>query len=249
MTPSLFIACPAYGEHITTHCVYSLMSLGLELPAQGIKVSFGTYSYHDIVRIRNLMLTWWYDQMPGSTHILFVDSDMKFDPYVVRRMIDRNVECVGVVYPKKSPTEGFVGSFLTDVLPRDGFMPVRGLGGGILLIRRDCVTKLLQHDPSMVDLSDPDEVMHGDLLKQMGLQRCITAFDRMKITDKGKRRELGEDLSFCERVREAGMTVWGSVSDPVSHVGWQEFRGCMYPEVRFGPFRAERMTYAADAHR
>lgn len=232
---SVFVACPAYGEHITTPTVWALMHLALDLPRRGIDVKFSTYSYHDIVRIRNLMLTYWYDRMPDTSHILFVDADNKFEPYIVVRMLQKNAECVGLVYPKKAASEGFVGAFLTDERPGDdGFLKVRGLGGGCLLIRRDCIDRLLQADLSLSDTREPDEVMHGDLIKQMELSRVITAFDRTTTEIGGKMRELGEDLSFCERVRNAGMTVWGNVSDVNSHVGWQEFQGAMYPRELAG---------------
>jgi len=230
VTPSIFVACPAYGEHITTPTVWSLMHLALDLPRRGIDVKFSTYSYHDIVRIRNLMLTYWYDRMQDTSHILFVDADNKFEPHIVVRMLQKNVPCVGLVYPKKAPNEGFVGAFLADELPgRDGFMKVRGLGGGCLLIRRDCVDRILEADPYLSDDREPDEVMHGDLIKQMEIKRVISAFDRKFVTLNGKMRELGEDFSFCWRVREANMDIWADVADPNSHVGWQEFSGAMYP--------------------
>ena len=105
-------------------------------------------------------------------------------------------------------------------------MPVRGLGGGIMLIRRDCIERLLAAQPELSDERPSDTVIHGDLMNQMGLKRVIRGFDFLTVTEGGTTKEFGEDLSFCERVRRAGMTVYGDVCDPVSHVGLHEWFGC-----------------------
>lgn len=235
--PSIFVFMPAYGEQNVCKTTASLIALALDLPRHDIGVAFSTYSYFDLVRIRNLALTYWYDTT-DATHMLFVDADMSFDPIAVRRMIERDVPLTGIVYPTRSHStkEGnrFVGSFLPNELPDDkGFMKVRGLGGGLMLIRRDCIDRLLEHEPSLSDARSPKEVIHGDLMNQMGIRRTIAAFNYLTATDETATREFGEDLSFCERVRRAGMDVWGNVGDPVGHIGPHEWYGCMgSPQIR-----------------
>lgn len=222
---SVFVALPAYGQTNTTHTTASLVALALQLPLDGYQMTFGTYSYFDLVRMRNLMLTFWYDQQKAS-HMLFVDADMAFDPVAVIRMLERDVPLTGVIYPRRSNSLGFVGSFLSNTTPVDGFMPVRGVGGGLMLIRRDCIERLLADQPELSDTRPTTSVMHGDLMREMGIERVIRAFDILTVEEGDVSREFGEDLSFCERVRRAGMDVWGDVGDPVGHVGLHEWYGC-----------------------
>lgn len=222
---SVFVALPAYGQTNTTHTTASLVALALQLPLDGYQMTFGTYSYFDLVRMRNLMLTFWYDQQKAS-HMLFVDADMAFDPVAVIRMLERDVPLTGVIYPRRSNSLGFVGSFLSNTTPVDGFMPVRGVGGGLMLIRRDCIERLLADQPELSDTRPTTSVMHGDLMREMGIERVIRAFDILTVEEGDVSREFGEDLSFCERVRRAGMEVWGDVGDPVGHVGLHEWFGC-----------------------
>lgn len=232
MTKSVYVMLPAFGQTCLTHTVSSLVALSLDLPRHGVGMGFATYSYTFLERIRGLMLTYWFDKTDAS-HMLFVDADMSFEPIVVRRMLDYDVPLVGVVYPTRSSTpstrkQNFVGSFFTDTKQNEqGFMPVRGLGGGLMLIRRDCIERLLVDQPEVSDERPATEVLHGDLMREMGLSRMIGAFNFLTVEEKGIKREFGEDLSFCERVRRAGMEVWGSVGDPVGHVGFHEWFGCM----------------------
>jgi hypothetical protein len=212
----------------------------LQLPLNGVEAAFVTYSYAFLERIRNLMLTFWYDKT-AYTHMLFVDADMMFDPVPVIRMLEYDVPLVGVVYPTRSHSlnvskQKFVASFLPDTKQNEqGFIKVRGLGGGLMLIRRDCIDRLLADQPEINDTRAPESVIHGDLMKEMGITRMIGAFNFLTVTDDTVTKEFGEDLSFCERVWRAGMDVWGNVSDPVGHIGLHEWYGCWgTPGVRPG---------------
>lgn len=234
---SVLVFMPAYGEQNVCKTTASLIALALDLPRHDIGFAFVTYSYFDLVRIRNLALTYWYDRT-DATHLLCVDADMSFEPHVVRRMLDFDQPLVGGVYPTRSrPTTGdqrkFVGSFLQDEYPdAAGFMKVRGIGGGLMLIRRDCIDRLLEHDPSLSDDRSREQVIHGDLMKEMGLDRVITAFSYLTVHQGDVTREFGEDLSFCERARQAGMEVWGNVGDPLGHLGIHEWYGCLGKQVQ-----------------
>lgn len=232
MTKSVFVMMPAFGQTNLAQTTSSLVALALDLPRYGIGMGFATYSYTFLERIRNLMLTYWFDRTE-ATHMLFVDADMAFEPIVVRRMLNYDVPLVGAVYPTRSSSpsarkQNFVGSFFPGTKQNEkGFMPVRGLGGGLMLIRRDCVERLLTDQPEINDMRSTTEVLHGDLMKEMGLVRMIGAFNILTTSVDGETREYGEDLSFCERVRTAGMEVWGNVGDPCGHIGLHEWFGCM----------------------
>jgi hypothetical protein len=39
--------------------------------------------------------TWWYDALPDSAHLLFIDADNRFAPQLVLDMLDFNEQVVG----------------------------------------------------------------------------------------------------------------------------------------------------------
>lgn len=111
--PSLFVFMPAYGQTNLTHTTASLLALAGQMAQDGVRMSFATYSYTFLERIRNLAITYFYDQLTPFTHMLFVDADMQFDPIVVQKMLAYDVPLTGVVYPTRSNSlhtkqQGFV---------------------------------------------------------------------------------------------------------------------------------------------
>jgi hypothetical protein len=96
-----------------------------------------------------------------------------------------------------------------------GFMEVDGVGGGVLMIKRDTITRMLKALP---EISDPDIGGHPGItsIKSYGGNRLIRAFDKTRLED-GKR--LSEDLAFCDRVKKSGGSVWANVDHFIGHIG------------------------------
>ena len=141
------------------HCAMSLFRLGQHLEHHGIKGAAATVSFPDIADVRNIFLTLWYDQS-DATHILFIDSDMDFESRLVIDMIEFDQPLVGAIYPAKVLPTKFVGragpTAQAEVINR-GFMLVEGVGAGIMLIKRECITKMLEADPSIASDKGLDE--------------------------------------------------------------------------------------------
>lgn len=226
MKPNVFIAGPRYGFTTTSQTEAFMVDVAAGLASQGCFAGFFNGSHPDIIEWRNIALTIWYDNLPKSTHILMVDYDMSATFDIVGKLLNADKPVAGSVYIKKGGG-GFVGSFIDTQRPVDGFVPMRGLGAGILLIRRDSVDAIIGHDPSI--LEEIPEVERGinSWSKHYGVTRIIHAFDKV-IGEQG--RPLSEDLSFCHRVRLAGLEVWGEVETVVGHVGMHEWRGKPFAE-------------------
>lgn len=218
----VFIALPAFGRTNCTETTMSLMSLGPVLAAHGITYYFATQTFPDIDELRNMLLTLWYDRLADAEHILMVDADMGFAPELVLDMFAFDQPMVGCLYPKKTNPISFVGrgkkSAPTHV--EQGFLEVEGCGFGVTLIRRDCVTAMLEQGAAK---SDERLSTHtaGPLLAEWGVKRLIRAFDKIE-TEHGK---LSEDLSFCRRHRDCGGTVWANGHHSITHVGPYGFSG------------------------
>lgn len=228
VVPKVFLAVPAYGQTMTTATVTTLMSLQRALEMHQMSGGFGTLSYPDITEIRNIFLTIWFDKIQTS-HMLFIDSDMGFDPQLILDMLAFDRPLVGALCPKKKYPIEFAGrAKVGDVQVVNGFMEVSGIGGAIMLINRDVVTKMLEKFPEISDTITVKNHAAKDILEAQGIKRLIRAFDPVYIEGE----KFSEDLSFCHRWTACGGDVWANIMHKVSHVGLNEFVGCYYDLVK-----------------
>jgi len=218
----VFIALPAYRQTNFTKTTSCLVNTALMLHANGWWGGFGDCSGIGIADMRNRFLTMWYDGLPECTHLLMVDDDMGWSFKMVADMIMVDKPIVGCIYPKKVYPIEYVGSLDRDQtgVPQ-GFKRATGLGGGVLLIRRDAVTKIMESDPSIVDYNIA-RFTAGRMLTKFNITRLINAFKEIE----NEQEIISEDISFCRRAQAAGVEMYASVAHKVTHVGAHEFECC-----------------------
>lgn len=261
MAHNIFIFVPAFGQIISATTFLTTHALQQQLAAKAIGGGISTMSFPDIAELRAMALTIWYDAMPTSSHLLFIDADMGFPPDLVLDMIMFDEPIVGSIYPQRKVPLSWAGSGTGKPVTerRGNFMLVEGVGMGCTLIRRDLVTKMLEKMPELVDTR-----LHlhpaGETIKQAGANRLIRAFEKLDLPDRGL---VSEDLSFCLRWAACGGQVWASIGHRMSHVGPYDYAGryldmveqqqqqtmlAPLPVSAGGSTSAETMTVAGDAN-
>lgn len=219
----VFIAVPGFGQIISATTFLTTHALRAAMSAKGIGGGISTLSFPDIAELRSMFMTIWYDTMPKSTHMLFIDSDMGFPPDLVIDMLLFDEPLIGAIYPQRKLPLSWAGSGTgTPTTERRGdFMQVEGVGFGCTLIRRDLVTTMLEKMPHIVDNR---LALHpaGETLRQAGTNRLIRAFEKVDLPDRGI---VSEDLSFCIRWRECGGECWAAIGHRMSHVGPFDYAG------------------------
>lgn len=221
MAKDIFIAVPAFGQQITATTFLFTHAVRAMLGSKGIGGGISTLSFPDIAELRSMFMTIWYDSMPQSSHILFLDADMGADPQIVVDMLLFDEPLVGAIYPQRKLPLSWAGSGTGSTVAqrRGDFMEVEGVGFGITLIRRDCITKMIEKYPELIDTR-----LHlhpaGETLRQTGTNRLLRFFEKLDLPDRGV---VSEDLSFCIRHREAGGQVWAAIGHRISHVGPYDF--------------------------
>lgn len=219
----VFVFVPAFGQTITATTFLCTHALQQHFASKQISTGISTLSFPDIAELRAMAMTIWYDTMPDSQYMLFIDADMGFPPDMVTDMILFNEPLVGAIYPQRKMPLSWAGSGTGDAVTerRGNFMKVEGVGFGCTLIRRDLVTTMLEKMPQIVD-----ERLHlhpaGDTIKQAGSNRIIRAFEKLDLPERGL---VSEDLSFCLRWKECGGSTWAAIGYPISHVGPYDYRG------------------------
>lgn len=197
----------------------SLVALTAALVQDGMFHSISAQSFPDVVDCRNLFLTTWFDRLQDSTHMLFVDADMQFEPALVRDMLLADKPLVGCIYPKKKLPLDWVGSaHPSNPMPEGNLLELEGMGCGVMLIRRDCVEEMLAK--GLCPIQDDREKTGLLHMVDTPFNRIIRAFD--KVEDENG-RHLSEDYSFCWRHRNAGGKVWAVINHPVCHIGMHQY--------------------------
>jgi hypothetical protein len=210
---NLLIAAPAYGGAVKTGCVQSLLKLQAVLMRdRRLPMTLDFTSFADVTTVRNLFGTLAAEGSRHS-HVLFVDTDMVFEPEAVLKLIDADLPLVGCFYPMRDPSGRVVGSVSEPVVvPDSGLVKVDALGMGLCLIDVDCFRKLRATGKLAELTGHPfEDRVAGPLLGFFSADP-----DGAYVS---------EDYAFCRRWRDlCGGEVWALVREDIGHVGDHVFR-------------------------
>ena len=224
------LATPCYGGVYVSAYVTSLVNLVKSFSNKGVGYSMSEVDTSDIELSRNILISNFYFNKPDCSHILFIDSDMGYDASMINRMIDLKKDVIGVVSPKRqinlqaiheNKTSSFVqavakaSSFIISPCKKenvtDGFLQVSSCGGGILMISRSCIDKMIKMCPDIVDTK-----YHRNIPFAKDFNEFLTPFSKVTTND----HKLSEDLSFCYRWTEhCGGKIYANIDSYIKHVG------------------------------
>lgn len=165
----------SYGGMVHTDYMTSMLVLEGKLRDAKVGLSYATIKCESLVsRGRNGAVALFMQS--GASHLLFVDTDLNFDPDAILKMLSLNVGVVGGSYPKKGKDNSKYGlSFANsgrlvktkvDKVYKADYLP-----GGFLLIKRETIEKLQQshhvakykNQLSMYSVSDKVDEYHYDI--------------------------------------------------------------------------------------
>ena len=243
-TKKLFIATPCYGG--MCHGMYAKSVLDLQglMTRYGIETRFSfLFNESLITRARNYLV----DEFLRTdfTHLLFIDSDIHFNPQDVLALLALDREIIGAPYPKKAinwnnvkqsvlnhpdleagELEKVVGDYVFNVVKgTQQFqvsepLEVMEIGTGYMLINREVFPKW--------EAAYPEKKYRPDHVGQKNFDgtRYIHAYFDTEI-DKVSERYLSEDYAFCQWARRIGVSIWLCPWIQCQHIGTFAFTGNM----------------------
>ena len=246
----LFIATPMYGGQCAGMYTRSMVDLSAKCSQYGIPLQV-YYMFNEslITRARNYCADEFLRS--GATHLMFIDSDIGFDPNDVIALLamqdDKSpYDIIGGPYPKKciswekiklatdrgaadknpNDLENFVGDYVFNVKNGTGtFMlnqPVEVLELGTGFMMIRRKT-FEDYAKAFPELSyKPD---HARTEHFDGSREIIAYFDT--VIDPVTRRYLSEDYMFCYNVQKMGGQVWLCPWMQMQHVGSYVFGGSL----------------------
>ena len=237
----LFVATPMYGGMCAGYYMQSVIQLMTTCQANGVDVHF-SFMFNEslITRARNsLALTFLKTE---CTHLMFIDSDIRFRAEDVIHMIRADKDVLCGIYPKKEinwysvkaamdrgvpfdQLKSHTGSFVVNLVDYAGEvtvpmnMPVEIFNGGtgFMLIKREVFEKMGEVVPSYSN----DVIDLSGMMKQ---SEPIKEFFTTSI-EPGTNRLLSEDYHFCRTWREMGGKVYAAPWCQLAHIGTYAFEG------------------------
>lgn len=188
--PKKVIICIPSGDEVKTDFMFSLISMLDQCTHAGISFDIRNRRVSNIANSREWLaegaLT-----VSGAQHILWIDSDMTFPPWALKRLLDLKQPIVSATYSTRqrpfrpvahTSQEGDLGD-----LNQDELIEAESTGLGFMLMER----KVLE------EMEQPRFPIEWDTVAE---------------------HHLGEDNGFCSKAREMGYKI---MIDPVlsRHIG------------------------------
>ena len=212
-TTRVHICMPCYGGQLTESTFMSFIKWGNTARQLGIDWTMETLTNESLISRARNTLTAKFLNNKDSTHLLFIDADIGFEPWHILVLLNRQVDVIGGLYPMKSmPIKWCVNGFDGAEEGDDGLQEVSKTGTGFLLIKRDVFEKLNAHPatkPFINDIGLPQEL--NPYMK--------TYFD----TAVRENRYYSEDWTFCENWRDLGGRIWVDKRVLLRHTGTYTF--------------------------
>ena len=245
---SIFVATPVHSE-VSIHYTKSLLELQKHGFKNGYKVYFQLMKSSLVTQGRNMCVAAFLKSK--ATHMLFIDSDIGFEPGAAERLVNCNKELVSIPYPLKDMNFDKAihmfkaGKIKTakdlknkafyrypmkvpendQIKVENGCIEVTHSPTGFMMIRRDCLDKMIKHYGETMQI-EQDQIMNG---KNEKLKHFYNFFDTMYIPE--KKHYLGEDFAFCKRWRDIGGKCYAWVNDYIAHVGEHRYVGRFADEL------------------
>ena len=250
----LFVATPMYGGMAHGLYVKSCLDLQNVMSKYGVETKFSfLFNESLITRARNYLVDEFLRS--GFTHLLFIDSDIHYQPQDIVALMALDKDVIGGPYPKKSinwgniaqaarnnpnldpkELEGLVGEYVFNVVKgTQQFqvtepLEVLEIGTGHMMVKRHVFEKMQESFPNIK--YKPDHVGQANF---DGSRYIHAYFDTVidtkdSITGGGTDRYLSEDYMFCQMWRKIGGQIFLCPWMKTQHIGTYAFTGDM-PKV------------------
>jgi hypothetical protein len=204
---------PCYGGMLTESTFTSFIRWAATAKQLGINWTVETLSNESLISRGRNTLTAKFLHNKESTHLMFIDSDIGWEPWHLLVLLNRDVDVIGGLYPMKSmPVKWCVNGFEGAETGPDHLQEVTKTGTGFLLIKREVFEKLDAH-PAVKSFTN-DIGLPAELNPYMK-----TYFD----TAVREGRYYSEDWTFCENWRDIGGKVWVDKRVLLKHTGTYVF--------------------------
>lgn len=208
MEYNLLVATPCHNRWVHTDYMHTMLKLQRMADSAGIGLDIATLGNQVTKKARNTLMSYMHQQKK-YTHHLHVDADVGIPAEGILKLLQRNVDIIGVPVPLGGYNEQGgpvlnIGEILS--CTPDGLATTTHVGNAVLMFSRKAVDAIVRDS---VPYSDDPSFSRGQQLTT----KCYDIF-LVGVLD-GEYRP--EDYSTCYRLRKLGFDVHLDLSIAVSH--------------------------------
>lgn len=204
------ICMPCYGGMLTESTFMSYIKWSNTCRQLGIDWTVETMTNESLIsRARNTLVAKFLNT-PESTHLVFIDADIGWEPWHLLLLLNHDVDVIGGLYPMKSlPVRWVVNGVEGGDVSEDGnVLEVSKTGTGFMVVKRHVFDKLKEH-PAVVPFKN-----------DIGLDPALDPYMKTYYdTDVREGRYYSEDWTFCENWRDMGGKIWVDKRVLLKHSG------------------------------
>ena len=208
----VLIGTPCYDGRIDVWYANSLVNAIRIAESCGIFLHPIWLSYDALIqRARNDLLGMVISE--NYDDIIFIDSDIEFDPLWIFKLLDSEEDVVGGTYPKKGDNESypvkglFVNGLLNTTTDERGLLEVQGIGTGFVKLSRKAVQALWD---TSVEYTNTEK---GTVSRMMS---------EVEVVDGDL---ISEDITMFKRLRGLGFRIWLDPTMTCNHIGNKKYKG------------------------
>ena len=220
----IFIATPAYSKQVNTDYVTSILNLISFRQSENFRFSVNLHFEPGICYVnlaRNNCVNAFLKS--GCDKMLFVDSDISFQPEAVIRLLKFDSEIVLTPYPIKGYLNNSNGLNFTLNFPDDknikvdkeGFCEISSGPTGFMMIDKSVFLKMQKSFPEKKFI-----LKHLRENKEETLNN-FNYFDT-NISEEGF---IGEDINFCNEWKKIGGKIYADTKTKLAHHGGNAYIG------------------------
>ena len=221
-TTRVHICMPCYGGQLTESTFMSYIKWSNTARQLGLDWTVETMTNESLISRARNTLTAKFLNTKESTHLMFIDADIGWEPWHLLVMLDAQKDVIGGLYPMKSLPVKWCVNGLPGVAedPNSSLVEVSKTGTGFLLMKRDVFEKLNEHPAVRTFAND------------IGLPRELDQYMKTYFdTAVREGRYYSEDWTFCENWRDLGGQVWVDKRVLLRHTGTYVFDGNAQEQV------------------
>ena len=243
----LLVATPVHSE-VSMHYAESLLTLQGTGHSLGLVIDFLLLKSSLVTQGRNLCVSNFLNKKE-YTHMLFIDSDISFDPSSVFKLLRCNKDVISIPYPMKTINWNKVHGRIQEQkdinindLSRSGFMfpikvedqqnitvskgimEVTHAPTGFMLIKKEAILKMVEKYPHL-KIKQPT-IMNGETKDTENLWNFFDTWFEQETN-----KYYGEDFAFCQKWRDIGGKCYCYVDDFITHVGEYSYEGKFIDEL------------------
>jgi hypothetical protein len=214
-TTRVHMCMPCYGGQLTESTFMSYIKWANTARQLGLDWTVETMTNESLISRARNTLTAKFLHTKESTHLMFIDADIGWEPWHLLVMLDAQKDVIGGLYPMKSlPIKWCVNGIpgQPEPTPEQNLIEVSKTGTGFMLIKRDVFEKLDAHPATKPFKND------------IGLDPALDPYMKTYFdTAVREGRYYSEDWTFCENWRDIGGQVWVDKRVLLRHTGTYTF--------------------------